>query len=248
VSLPTGTVAGGVLITLVLAACGTGSAHPSTLEPSPGFLPSADAFTSAVVATKALGTAHMDLDVTASSTGQLTHAAAAGPTVFGTGLGDLTWTTGTTTFRELVNERGIFRQDSPPNGPWVQQEAGQPTSTSGFADSLRGLGVMRDVTDEGADSLNGVATARYSGWIPLNATEAALLGMPTAHLGSPSDVGTAREALTVWVDGFGHIVRVDRRAPATGDPLVASSVSFDDFAMLLDLNTPANVVSTRSLD
>jgi hypothetical protein len=238
-------LAAGLLMSVALCACGAPASGGSTSEPAPSFLPSADAFTSAVVATKALGTARMALTVTRSTAGRTERATATGPTVFGTGLGDLTWSTGTDTFRELVNERGIYRQDEPPTGAWAQEPVGQPTGTSGYADSLRGLGVLRDVVDEGAESLDGVSTRRYRGWLPFDATEAALLGVaPTAVVAPTGDAG-AGEVVTVWVDDFGHIVRVDRRAPATGDVVVSSSTTFDDYSLLLDLNTPKDIVSTQ---
>lgn len=225
-------------LVLMLAACGSTQARPEATALPITLLPSADPFTSAIVATKALGTARLVVDVTHPGGSAASHGE--GVTVLGSGQGDVTWTDATTTYRELVNNRGVYVQEPPLTGGWVQWPAGHISRTSGFADPLRGLGVLRDVTNTGPDTLGTVETTRYTGWLPLTSVEAARLGL---------DGGLApdsREQVTVWIDGFGHAVKVDRQAESTADS-VTSRTDFSEFSVLLNLSSPSHgVTATRS--
>jgi hypothetical protein len=230
---------------LSLAACGgTASSQQSTdLELS--LLPSADAFTSAVVATRSMGTAHESIDVQTAAPSRHDRRTGDGPTVLSSGWGDVTWTADGRRYRELVNDRGTYVQSDPPTGDWALQPVGGPTLTSGYLDSLRDLGVLRDVTNEGSDTTPGVPTTRYSGWLPLDATEAALLGLTTADLATIPEAPNARqERVTAWVDDFGHVIRVDRRVLGATADLVRSTTSLDEFSLLLDLSSPTDAVTT----
>jgi len=222
---------------LLLAGCGAPSPRASAPAEPLSLLPSADAFTSAVVATKSLGTARLTVDATHPEGARSAHGE--GVTVLGSGQGDMTWSVNGTTFRELVNARGIYVQAPPQSGGWEQWPVTHVSQTSGLVDSLRGLGVLHDVVDEGSEQLGSVETTRYRGWLPLTKDESARLGLG----GTPS--ADAREDVTVWIDSFGHAVRVDRHASTDADS-VSSRTEFSDFSVLLNLTSPSHdVTATR---
>jgi hypothetical protein len=231
-----------LLTAAALSSCG--SVTPVDSTQSLQLLPSADVFTSSVVATRALGTAQLTVDVRTAAPSRHDERTAVGPSVISSGWGDLTWSTATGGYREMVNSRGTYVQADPPDGGWVQQPVGTPTSTSGFTDPLRGLGVLRDVSNEGSDQASGVTATRYTGWLPLDATEAALMGLAPQDVEALAD-GT-REIVTAWVDDFGHVVRVDREVAGTGQPLVQSRTSMDDFSLSLDLTPPTGAVTAST--
>jgi hypothetical protein len=221
------------LATVLLAGCG--GSTPRTQSPAPPLtlLPSADPYTSAIVATKSLGTAR--LVVNAVHPGATVRGE--GVTVLGSGQGDVTWSAGATPYRELLNGRGLYVQTPPGSGGW---EKWPVSATSGYIDSLRGLGALRDVVNEGPERLGSVATTRYRGWLPLTRDEATRLGLA----GTPA--ADAREDVTVWIDDFDHAVRVDRFA-ATDQDSVTSRTDFSDFSVLLNLTSPSHdVTATRS--
>jgi hypothetical protein len=227
-----------VLTALLLAGCGDPSPRAGASSEPLSLLPSADAFTSAIVATKSLGTARLTVHATHPESGQSAHGE--GVTVFGSGQGDMTWSVGEATFRELVNARGIYVQVPPHSGGWEQWPVTHVSPTSGFADCLRGLSVLRDVQNEGPERLGPVETIRYRGWLPLTPDESAQLGLR----GTPAP--DAREDVTVWIDSFGHAVRIDRHASTSADT-VDSRTEFSDYSVLLNLTSPSqDVTATRS--
>jgi hypothetical protein len=223
---------------LLLAGCGSGPAQSEATSQPLTLLPSADPFTSAIVATKALGTARLIVDVTHPDGALDTRGE--GVTVLGSGQGDVTWAAGPTTYRELVNNRGVYVQQPPSTGGWEQWPAGHVSPTSGFVDSLRGLGVLREVTNAGPERLGTVDTTRHTGWLPLTSDEATRLGL------SGEVAPEAREDVTVWIDSFGHAVRVERHAESTDDAVTART-DFSEFSVLLNLSSPSHdVTATRS--
>ena len=226
-----------VMTALLLAGCGDPSPRPGASSGNLSLLPSADPFTSAIVATKSLGTARLTVDASHPQGTRSLHGA--GVTVLGSGQGDVTWNADSRTYRELVNGRGVYVQEPPLTGGWEQWPVTHVSQTSGFVDSLRGIGVLRDVRIDGSESLGEIPTTRYRGWLPLTVDEALRLGLA----GTPAP--EAREDVTVWVDDFGHAVRVDRYA-ATSDDEVNARTDFSDFSILLDLTSPSHdVTATR---
>lgn len=219
---------------LVLAACGSGP-PPSTASYGPiSLLPSADPFTSAIVATKSLGTARLTVDVHHPDASRAVHGE--GVTVLGSGQGDVTWSAADRTYRELVNARGLYVQAPPQTGGWEQWPIGHISATSGYVDSLRGAGVLHDVRNEGTEQLGSVTTTRYRGWTPLTQDEATRLGL--AGLPSPD----AREDVTVWIDDFDHAVRIDRHATTSTDEVTVRT-DYSDFSVLLNLTSPSHEVT-----
>jgi hypothetical protein len=229
---------------VLLASTGCGTTATSTSTPSGlTLLPSADAFHSAVVATRALGTARISVQGTRQEASGPATMRADGVSVLGNGMGDLTWTTPSGTYREIVNNKGIYGTTD--GSAWTQWSLDDPTPTSGFVDPLRGLGVLREATLAGHEDLGSVPTTRYSGWLPLDQREAALLGIPAAE-----DLTDLREDVTVWIDDFGHVIRVDRSvAGRTGSPIVTTSSVMSEFSLQLDLTSPSGNVTlgTRAL-
>jgi len=212
-------------------------------------MPSANDFTSAVTATRSLGTADVDVSVELTGTDGPRQWHATGAAVLPRGRADLTWTSETGTFRELVNDQAIFTQSQPPDGPWIRTAYPGTTATSGYADTLRGLSILRDVTPEGPGSLDGVATSRYSGWLPATQAELQALGLTAGEAKQLVDaLPDGRVAVTVWLDSGGHIVQVARDfvPPAPGDPQVHAVTTLYDFSVLLNLNSPRDNVQDAS--
>lgn len=208
------------LALLALTACGTPAPTSTTSAEPLSLLPSADPFHSAVVATRALGTARIVIDGSIRTSTGIAPVSAQGVTVLGSGMGDLNWITPQGSFRELVNSRGIYVTA---NGTdWTQWPVSDPTATSRYVDPLRGLGVLRDVSKEGTEVLDGVSTTRYTGWLP----------------------GDGREDVTVWIDDSGHVIRVDRSAKdAKVNTPVTMTTTMEEFSLQLDLTSPSGNVT-----
>ena len=236
---PLSHLVGSALAVLALGACGAPAATGTPASPLT-LLPSADAFHSAVVATRSMGTARLTIEVTRPSAQGSPPSHAAGPTVLGPGWCDLRWQTPQGDFRELVNSRGIYvtRDDR----QWTQFPVSPPTTTSGYANALRGLVVLNDITETDGESTGGVPATTYRGWLPIDSAEAAQLGLTASERQVIGPEG--REQVTAWVDDYGHVVRVDRSvADASGASVVAATTSMDDFSLMLDLASPSqNVV------
>jgi hypothetical protein len=211
-----------VVAVVVLGGCGTPAPSADSTPQPLSFLPSADAYHSAIVATRALGTARITIDGTIPEAAGSSQVAATGVTVLGTGMGDLNWTTPAGDYRELVNNRGIYVTS---NGTdWTQWMIEQPTATSAYVDPLRGLGVLQDVNRRGPQTLGNVPTTRYTGRLPLDAKR--------------------REDVSVWIDDFGHVIRVDRTVlDANGRQLGDISATMTDFGLQLDLSSPSGNVT-----
>jgi hypothetical protein len=159
----------------------------------------------------------------------------------------VTWSSSAATYRELVNNRGIYVQAAPPDGTWEQRPVDAPTLSSGYVDALRDLGVLKGVVDEGIDPASGVPATRYAGWLPLDARESALLGLTPSDVATiPAGADQPREDVTAWVDDFGHIVRVDRRVTNGSGDLVRSTATLRDFSLLIDLTSPSDVVTATT--
>ena len=218
-----GTAALGLAV--ATAACGTSTSASTGSTSSPAaltLLPSADPFHSAVVATRALGTARLAVRLTRQTPAGPVEQTGAGVSVLGQGRGDLRWTAPGTAYRELVNERAIYVTSD--DRAWTQWSLDDPTATSAYVDPLRGLGVLHDVTAEPDQTIGGVLTTPYTGWLPRAAP-------------------AVREDVTAWIDGSGHVIQVDREATdATGQSLESSSTSMSDFSLLLDLSSPSHDV------
>jgi hypothetical protein len=243
----TAVVAAILLAVCGLTSCGRSEVSSHSTPPALSLLPSADAFTSSVVATRAMGTARATFDVRTSAPSRTDDRRGAGAAVLSSGWGDVTWSSSADTYRELVNTRGIYVQADPPAGRWEQRPLDAPTLTSGYVDALRDLGVLKEVADEGIDSASGVPATRYTGWLPLDARESALLGLTAADLATiPAGADQPREGVTAWVDDFGHIVRVERRVTNGSGDLVRSTATLSDFSLLIDLTSPSDVVTATT--
>lgn len=225
------------------------AASPSSTRPALAVMPSANEFTSAVEATRSLGTADVNIDVEVSAPTGPRALRATGAAVLSRGRADLTWTSAAGTFRELVNDQAIFTQERPPDGPWIRTAYPGTTPTSGYADTLRGLSGLRDVTLDGTQDLRGVTTSRYVGWLPAVETELTALGLTPIEaaevLRAQPD---ARVSVTVWLDSHDHVVQVARELTPVGadDPGVRATTSFTDFSVLLNLNSPRGNVQDAS--
>lgn len=243
-----------LLACLALASCsapGVASPTPSSTGQAIAIMPSANDFTSAVTATRSLGTATVDVRVELSGSDGPKRWHAIGAAVLTRGRADLTWTSESGTFRELVNDQAIFTQRQPPDGPWIRTTYPGTTATSGYADTLRGLSVLRDVTAEGSESLGGVKTSRYSGWLPATQPELQALGLSADEANQAVDSHpNGRVAVTVWLDSRSHIVQVARDfvPSAPGDPQVRAVTTLQDFSVLLNLNSPRDNVQDASSD
>lgn len=248
-------LAGAAVLAAVLCATGCSApagspAGPSAPDAVVAPMPSADEFVSAIVATRSMGTADVVVDVTEESASGTVRLQARGPAVLPRGRADLTWT-GQGTFRELVNDQAIFTQRQPPDGPWIRTTYPGTTATSGYADTLRGLSVLRDVTAEGSESLGGVKTSRYAGWLPATQPELQALGLSADEANQAVDSHpNGRVAVTVWLDSRSHIVQVARDfvPSAPGDPQVRAVTTLQDFSVLLNLNSPRDNVQDASSD
>lgn len=244
-------LAGAAILAAVLCATGCSApagspAGPSAPDAVVAPMPSADEFVSAIVATRSMGTADVVVDVTEESASGTVRLQARGPAVLPRGRADLIWT-GQGTFRELVNDQAIFTQPDPPDGPWIRTPKEGSTRTSGFADVLRGLGVLKDVHLVGNETLGGVPTRRYLGWLPADAAELAGLGLTPSEVDQyRSQSPDGRVQVTVWLDSFDHVVRVDRDLESSLVPGVHVSTVLSNFSVMLDLTSPRGDVRDAS--
>lgn len=240
-------LAGLTLGAAALAGCGTqradsttSAAPPSVVQPTP----SADDFVASVMRTRDLATADLDVTVTTDVAGVARTLTGTGSAAVAQSYGDMTWTdaSGATT-RELSNGKGLFVQTDVPDGLWTRLPDERATPTSRLADPLRGLGGVADVTREGAEDLEGVPTIRYTGSLPASPESLALLGFSDEEL---VDIGTDWQGavvdVTVWIDGRGRVVGVQRSLDlpgATAGPVSAETMTLlSDFTTSIDLEPP----------
>ena len=119
----------------------------------------------------------------------------------------------------MSNGKGLFVQTEVPDGTWTRLPSERSTPTGRLAEPLRGLGGLADVTRAGSDDLDGTPTTRYTGTLPASPDTLALLGFSDEEL---VQIGTDWQGsvvdVTVWVDGAGRVVGVERSpGPADGD-------------------------------
>ncbi len=248
-----------VVVALALVACGTkvvvaptrpssvpaaspaSSPASSPIPPSP----SADGFVSAVIGTESIGSALLSVDLMTrvGSTERVLHGR--GGSDLAAGLGDFTWTGGAGATRELVTDRWILVQVSPPDGRWLRLPASGvdagSTPTSGAADPLRRLESLGGVAVDGTEILAGQATTRYRGSLRADPSDLRAMGLTDEELDGLGDaVRDARIDVTVWLDASEHVVRVDRLLRlADGEAASAfMSTSLSDFGTMLDLTAP----------
>lgn len=254
-----------VTAALLLSGCGTHrvdqSASTPTLDNEIPPTPSANDYVSAVLNTKTRGSAKVTTTITIQTPEGERTLVGKGPTFLDPGFGVINWSDGDATFREMVNDQGIFVQSEPPDGRWIQYvdakattdtgEAGT-TTTSGSASPLRGLGVAQNVVDEGTEKLGKVTATRYSGQLPLTPKELRAMGLTEAEISSIGDGWQgADEQVTVWIDPDGFIVKVDRAIDlpnAPGGPAsVSSSTLLRNLGVALDVTSPStNLVDSAT--
>lgn len=206
-------------------------------------MPTASDFVSTVTLTRDLGTADLDIDVETKVGGTSRRMSGVGTAGLHAGVGDITWTDVQGTTRELGTFLAIYVQADPPDGPWYRLDDGQPTTRSGFADPLSGLGSLEGVTATRADSAATGAQTVYSGTLPVDPVRLRELGFSDEEIaGLGESWQNERIDVSVRVDGLGRIVRVDRAVDITGDDGLEHSVSvttrLSDFSGGLDLTAP----------
>jgi hypothetical protein len=205
-----------------LAGCGTKRVEQSTASSStisvtasaPEIIPptpSANDFVSAIMFTKIAGSADLAVEAVTSVGGIDRRLEGDGSGAVGSGFADMTWVSDSGSERELVNDEGIFLQTDGPAGRWTKLADGEITPTTGFADPIRGLGAMSDVTEEGAETIDDVAATRYSGTLPVDVDALRAMGLSEEEVASLGDswVGAVIVA-TVWLDATNRVIRVER--------------------------------------
>lgn len=237
----------------LLAACGArtvpGGAGDISIAPAP----SADPFTSALIMTRTWAAAEMESTVRATIDGASRELAARGEVAMDKGYAALTWTSGSATSRELVNDRAIFTQDVAPDGPWTRTESGGRTPTSAFADPLLNLASVEGVAVDGSDEIDGFEAVRYRGTLPVTAGTLEGLALTDDEIARIVAASTPDDTVTVtaWADPNRRLVRIERRLVLDGDSGiqadVVASTRLWNFGVMLDLESPpsGSVVTAR---
>jgi hypothetical protein len=234
--------------------CGVPTANPGEVAPSVpiSMMPTASDFVSSVIRTRDLGTADLEVQVESQVDGRQQRLAGSGGSSLGEGLGDMEWTQGDTRFRELSNDVAVFVQTPPGADRWTRLAKGEVTQTTGFADPLRGLGVLQSVTDEGTEPVGDITARRYSGQVPADASALRALGLTQDSIDAIQAAGaTAPITVTAWVDPAGRVVRVVRSynsSSGSGPHVsVTSTTDLSDFSRELNLQSPPSAsVTTQS--
>jgi hypothetical protein len=235
------------LASLVLAGCGTQRADagaPSAPPAAVSATPSADEFVASVMRTRDLATAALEVTVSTDVGGDLRTLTGSGSSAVSNGYGELLWTDadGTTT-REVSNGKGLFVQTDVPDGLWTRLPDERSTPTGRLADPLRGLGGLQDVVRTGAEELGGIPATRYDGTLPASADGLLLMGFSDEELVAiGEDWQGAVIEVTVWVDGRGRVVGIERSldlpAAAAGPVTARTMTELSDFTRAIDLAPP----------
>lgn len=236
-----------LLGSVAVTGCGTqradsaaSSAPPSVVSPTP----SADDFIASVMGTRELATAALDITVSTEVGDVVRTLEGTGKAAIDKGYGDLEWTdaSGTVT-RELSNGKGLFVQTDLPDGTWTRLPSERSTPTGRLAEPVRGLGALQNVTRVGPDDLDGIPTTRYTGTLPASPETLALLGFSDEEL---VEIGADWQGgivdVTVWLDGRGRVVGVERSldlpGAATGPVTAVTMIRLSDFTTSIDLEPP----------
>ena len=247
-------------LTLAMAACGTPRVQPqasatfsvsASIDPSPA----ADDFISAVISTQSMGTARIVVDLRSSVDGIDRSLQGTGVSALDPGYADMAWTSEgaasaqVAATREMVNDQGIFVQVDPPDGGWTHISTKEPapgdTPTSASADPLRGLEVLRGVTAQGLETVDGIPATRIVGWLPVDERELSAMGLSDEEISGLGEIPDgSRVDVTVWLDASDHVIRVDRLLDLGGpaQPSAFSSTRLVAFSEMIDLLSPSSGV------
>lgn len=233
--------ASGLILTLLLTACGapSGSTADSSIAPPP----SPDPYTSALIMTRTWAAAEMEIDVRATVDGRRLDLDGTGEVAIDKGYADIEWTSGDTHSRELVNDRAIFTQVDAPSGVWTRTESNGRTPTSAFANPLLNLTRLEGVAPDGSEDTNGFDATRYRGTLPITADNLEGLALTDGDVARVVAAAGSTDAIvvTVWVDPNHRLVRIDRNLDVDSTQLDASvlaSTHLSNFGVMLDLESP----------
>ena len=230
-----------------LVGCGTPRVDPESAPSPPQQIlptPTANDFVTTIMRTRGLSTADLAIDLTTTVGNDTTRLTGSGPAGIRGGYGRLTWTPdGGEAFTEVSNYKGLYVQTGGPSGLWTHQPDRLATPTSRLADPFRGLGTAMDVTRRGPERLGDQATTRFTARIPADSDSMALMGLSGDQIASLGDSSRGQWVeVTVWVDGRGRIVRVDRSVDipnAPDGPVSATTTTLlDDFSRTVDVEPP----------
>lgn len=236
-----GSLLAGIALVGLLTGCGpndgvaAGSVSPT---------PSANAVTDAVIQSKGLATAAIEVDAMTSIGGVERTQHGSGEVDVSRGMGAITWTADDgSVVREISNGKGLFVQSAGPDSMWTHLPDATATPTGRLADPLRGLGGLTGVTADGTEVIGGEEAGRYRGSMAADPTALTFLGLPDATVAALGDTwqGT-RVDVVVWVTGSGRVVRIDRSwsAPTTpaGPVSARTSTRLSDYVSLINIDPP----------
>ena len=241
------------VLALPLGACATVQpvatppvATPSTAPSAPtpavsvtaSTSPSASPVATAVSVTASRGTAHLAISVLTTVVGFDDEIQGNGVAVFDSGAADISWDSVVGPTREIVTGDQLFVQLEPPSGAWLEIPADEWTPTAGAGRPLQGLDSLMGVRATGEELLDGVATTRYTGSLPLTGNTAGL-GLNEQALRLVAADPSARLEITVWVDQQGLIVRVMRTLVSTTDVSASNVTRLDDFGLAAAVSAPS---------
>ena len=230
-----------------LVGCGTPRVDSEAAPNPPAVVlptPAANDFVSTVMRTKGLNMANLAMFVTTTTTDGISHLSGSGSGAVGQGYGRIEWIQDDgSRFTEVSNGKGLFVQSGGPTDRWTHYADKRATPTSYLVDALRGLGTAMSVVQGGTEQLGGVTATRYVGRIPADADSLSMLALPAEQISGLSDAWRGQWIdVTVWVDGGGRIIRVDRalEIPDTPDGPVSATTStrLEDFGQAIDLEPP----------
>ncbi|MCX6432379.1 MAG: hypothetical protein NTX29_06185 [Actinobacteria bacterium] len=236
-----------LLAVLSIGACGTprvpvGDAD-DTAAPSPAMMPTPNAFVSAVMHTRDLGSADVDITVDTSLDGSTDHVDGIGAVALDRGFGNIAWTGADGTTRVINNDVAIFVRDDVAGGMWTRLPEGQLEPRTAFANPLAGLGLLQNVVSADAEAIDGSHATRYSGRLPADQQALSAFGLTDEEITRLGDTSRAPGIdVTAWVDDAGRLLRVDRafRLPAesgtSADLRVSTALS--DFSGVIDVGPP----------
>lgn len=239
-------VVGLIASAALTSACdSTPTAQPPSLVTAPPPTPTASDVVDAVSHTRGLGTAALAVEVMTDVDGATRSLTGSGSAALDQDHGTITWTDadGRST-RELSNGRGLFVQTEVPDGRWVRLDDAGSTPTGPLVGPLRGLGGLQHVAEDGHEVMGGVEVTSFTGDLPATAQALQQLGltveeqavMQAAAAGTPIQV-------TVWIDGGGRVVRVDRSLDLPVGS-ATTSTTLSRFSDPIDLSPPP----TESVD
>ena len=238
---------------LTLTACGTprvpvGQADYSAIQ-RPSMMPSANEFVSAVMHTRDLGSANVDITVDTLIDGARQHLDGIGAVALGRGFGNILWTDPTGTTRIINNDVATFVRDDEPDGMWNELPESAITPRTAFADPIASLGLLSDIRSDGAEEIDGIATTRYTGRLSADPQNLAAFGLTEDVIATLADAsGGSSISVTAWADQTGQIVRVDRSFSGdsgSGTPVdLRVSTSLSDFSGVIDVGPPPSASVT----